>query len=191
MKEIPAGDGDRVLGEMCMDPVNPEIIAVPDLEVPMICDGPKEMAMREGIHERIQAEIYHEDRERAFQAEEMLDTPPGWNEDKDLIMDDGDILAKNMRPEKRRRDEIARGWRKRRKEDNICAEKREHSPTTSRRTQNPEGFYSEDWNEDQQEEDEWQVPDKFQKISQMVFRNRVLESYQVTVFNTKGADVAY
>ena len=25
--------------------------------------------------------------------------------------------------------------------------------------------YSEDWNEHQQEEDEWQVPDKFQKIS--------------------------
>ena len=27
-----------------MDPVNPEIIAVPDLEVPMIFDSPKEMA---------------------------------------------------------------------------------------------------------------------------------------------------
>ena len=64
-------------------------------------------------------------------------------------------------------------------EDDIRAEKREHSPTTSRRTQNPEGFYSEDWNEDQQEEDEWQVPDKFQKISQMVFRNGVLESHPV------------
>ena len=137
-----------------MDPVNPEIIAVPDLEVPMIFDGPKEMVMREGIHERIQAEIYHEDRERAFQAKEMLDTPPGWNEVEDLIMDDGDILAENMRPEKSRRDEITRGRRKRRKEDNIRAEKQEHSPTTSRRTQNPEGFYSKDWNEDQQEEDE-------------------------------------
>ena len=73
----------------------------------MIFDSPEEMVMREGIHERIQAEIYHEDRERAFQAEEMLDTPPGWNEVEDLIMDDGDILAENMRPEKRRRDEIA------------------------------------------------------------------------------------
>ena len=46
---------------MCMDPVNPKIIAVPDLEVPMIFDGPKEMVMREGFHQRIQAEIYHED----------------------------------------------------------------------------------------------------------------------------------
>ena len=45
--------------------------------------------------------------------------------------------------------------------------------------QNPEGFYSEDWDEDKQEEDEWQTPDKFQKISQMVFRNGILESHPV------------
>ena len=101
-----------------MDPVNPEIIAVPDSEVPMIFDGSEKMGMREGIHKRIQAEIYNEDRERAFQAEEMLDTPPGWNEVEDLIMDDGD-----MRPENRRRYEIAQGRRKQKKEDNICAEK--------------------------------------------------------------------
>ena len=63
-------------------------------------------------------------------------------------MDDGDILAESMRPEKSRRDEIARGQRKRRKEDDIRAEKQEHSPTMSRRMQNPEGFYSEEWNED-------------------------------------------
>ena len=72
---IPVGDRDRVLRETCMDSVNPEVISVPDLEVPMIFKGPEEMAMREGIQERIQAEIYHEDRERAFQAKEMLDTP--------------------------------------------------------------------------------------------------------------------
>ena len=64
----------------------------------------------------------------------MLDTPSGWNEVEDLIMDDGDILAKNMRPENRRIDEIAQGWRKRRKDDDIRAEKREHSPNMSRRT---------------------------------------------------------
>ena len=50
LPEIPVGDGDRVLREMGMDPVNPEITAVPDLEIPMFFDGPKEMAMREGIH---------------------------------------------------------------------------------------------------------------------------------------------
>ena len=74
--EIPVVDGERMLREMCMDPVNPEIIAVLDLEIPMILNSPEEMAVREGIHKRIQAEIYHDDRERAFQAEEMLDTPP-------------------------------------------------------------------------------------------------------------------
>ena len=61
--------------------------------------------MREGIHERIQAEIYHEDRERAFQAEESLGAPLEWNKVEDLIMDDGEILAKIMKPKKRRRDE--------------------------------------------------------------------------------------
>ena len=104
---IPVVDGDRVFREMSMDPVNPEIIAVPDLEIPMILVDPEEMVVREGIHEMIQAEIYHDDRERAFQTEQMLDTPPGWNEVKDLILNDGDILSENTRPEKRRRDEIA------------------------------------------------------------------------------------
>ena len=144
----------------------------------MILDDP-EMLVREGIHERIQAEIYHKDMERAVQAEETLDIPPEWNEVKDLILDDGDIWSENMRPEKRRRDEISRGWRKRRKEDDIRAGKQEHSPTVSRRMQNPEGFYSKDWDEDQQEEDEWQALDKFQKISQMVFGNGILESHPV------------
>ena len=145
----------------------------------MILDDPEEMAVREGIHERIQAEIYHKNKEREAQAEEMLDIPPEWNEVKDLILEDGDIFSENMRPEKRMRDEISQGQRKRRKEDNIHAEKQEHSPTLSCRMGNPEGFYSEDWDEDKQEEDEWQIPDKFQKISQMVFRNGILESHLV------------
>ena len=75
---------------------------------------------------------------------------------------------------KRKRDEVAQGRRKRRKEANICPEKREYSPRVSQRTQNPLGFYSEDWDELQQEEDEWQIPDKWQKISQMVFDGRGL-----------------
>ena len=54
-------------------------------------------------------------------------------------------------------------------------EKREHSLMVSWRTQNPAGFYSEDWDEFQQEEDEWQTPDKWQRISQMVFCGGCLE----------------
>ena len=88
-------------------------------------------------------------------------------------------MSGNMRPENRMRDEISQGRKKWRKEDDIWAEKTEHSPTVSRRMQNPEGFYSKDWDEDKQEEDEWQIPDKFQKISQMVFRNGILESHPV------------
>ena len=60
-------------------------------------------------------------------------------------------------------------------EDDLHPEKRKHSPMVSRRTQNPAGFYSEDWDELQPEEDEWQIPDKWQSISQMVFLGRGLE----------------
>ena len=76
-----------------MDPVNPEVIATPEADIPMIFDSLEEREMREEIHERIQAEIHHEDRERAFQAEERLDAPPGWNDVQDLIMDDGRDLG--------------------------------------------------------------------------------------------------
>ena len=47
--------------------------------------------------------------------------------------------------------------------------------TESRRAHHPQGFYSEEWNEDQQEEDDYQSPDKFQRISNMVFLNGVSE----------------
>ena len=127
------------------------------------------MAAREGILKKIQAEIHHENKESEARGKEMLEIPLEWNVVPDLTMEDGDILLENMRPDKWRRDEISRGWRKRRKEDNIQAEKREHSPTVSRRIQNPEGFFSKDWDENKQEEDEWQTPDKCEKISQMVF----------------------
>ena len=96
------------------------------------------MAVREGIHERIQEEIYHEDKERETQAEEMLDRLPEWNEVEDLIWEDGDIFSEGVRLEKRMRDEISQGWRKWRKEDDIRAEKQDHSPTLSRSLRNPE-----------------------------------------------------
>ena len=43
------------------------------------------------------------------------------------------------------------------------------------RTHNPAGFYSEDWDELQQEDNKWKVPDKQQRISQMVFCGGCLE----------------
>ena len=41
------------------------------------------------------------------------------------------------------------------------ADKQEHSPTLSWRIRNSQGFCSEDWGEDKQEEDDWQASDKF------------------------------
>ena len=90
-------------------------------------------------------------------------------EDKEGMM----ITETDTKP---KRDEVAGGRRKRWKEDDICPEKHEHSPMVSRSIQNPAGFYSEDWDEFQQEEDEWQTPDKWQRISQMVFCGRCLET---------------
>ena len=68
------------------------------------------------------------------------------------------FILQALKPDKRKRDEISRGRRKRRREDTIQTEKQEHSPTVSRRIQ---------------------YPDKFQKISQMVFRNRVPEIHPI------------
>ena len=88
-------------------------------------------------------------------------------------MEEEDVLPEATGSTKRRQDKVSRGWRKRPKEDDIRPEKHGHSPTVSWRIQNPEGFYSEDWNEVQKEEDEW--PDKWQRISQMVFHGGGLE----------------
>ena len=41
---------------------------------------------------------------------------------------------------KRKRDEVACGWRKWQREDDIRPEKRDHSPRLSWRTQNPAGL---------------------------------------------------
>ena len=133
------------------------------------------IAVREGVHKRIQAENHHEDKEGEATAEEMLEVPPEWNEVPDLMMEDKDVLPEAEGSTKRKRDEVAQGRRKRRKEDDIRPEKRVHFPTVCWRTQNTGGFYSEDWNEVQQEEDEWQAPDKWQRILQMVFRGEGLK----------------
>ena len=80
-------------------------------------------------------------------------------------------------------------------EDEIRPEKIFHLPSASRRTHNLERFYSEDWNEVQREEDEWQAPDEWRTILQMVFRSGDLEINPVgyrlissSVLNTKGVD---
>ena len=117
----------------------------------------------------------YDDKEAISRAEEMLELRPVWNKEQDIILDDVDILPGDLRPEKRKREEISRGRRKRRHEEDIRVDKREHSPRESRRVHHPKGFYSEEFNKDQQEEDDYQSPDKFQRISNMVFLNEVSE----------------
>ena len=60
------------------------------LEIPIIPEEPDTIAMRGGIHEIIQAEIQHEDKEAEAMVKEMLDAPPVWNEVPDLMMETKD-----------------------------------------------------------------------------------------------------
>ena len=55
---------------------------------------------------------------------------------------------------KKRRDEEARERRKWWKEEDIWADKREHSLSLQVQIWRSEGFYSENWGEDQQEADD-------------------------------------
>ena len=50
--------------------------------------------MREGIHERIQAEIHQGNKEEEARAEEMLEVPPEWNKVLDLMMEEEDIYPR-------------------------------------------------------------------------------------------------
>ena len=110
--EVSLGERERVYMETGPNPKSPEITVEPALDIQVIPEDPEEMAAREGIHKRIKAEIHHEDKEREARVEEMLEIPLEWNEVPDLIMEDGDILPEDMRPDKQRRDEISRGRRK-------------------------------------------------------------------------------
>ena len=135
----------------------------------MITEDPEVIAEREGVHKRIQTKIQHEEKEAEMVEAVMLEIPPKWNAVPDLIMEDEEELMITETDYKQKRDEVARGRRKQPKEDDIHPEKCEHSPMVSRRTRNPEGLYSEDWDESKQEVDKWQIPDKWQRILQMVF----------------------
>ena len=53
LPEVSLGERERVYMETRPDPINPEITPKPDLEIPMIPEDAEEIAVREGIHERI------------------------------------------------------------------------------------------------------------------------------------------
>ena len=70
LPEVSLGERERVYMETGPDPKSPEITAEPALDIQVIPEDPEETAAREGIHERIQWEIHHEDKEREARAEE-------------------------------------------------------------------------------------------------------------------------
>ena len=132
LPKAPLGEAERRHIVPSVDQRNSEIPLEPALEIQIIPEDP----------------------------EEMLKAPPEWNEVPDLMMEAKNVLPEAAESTKRKQDEVTLGRRKRRKEDDIPSEKGGHLPTVSWKIQNPEGFYFEDWNEVQQEEDEWQAPDK-------------------------------
>ena len=75
-QEAPLVEVERRPIEPSVDQRNPEIPPEPTLEIQIVPEDPEEIAVREGIFERIQEEIHHEDKEAEARAEEMLEVPP-------------------------------------------------------------------------------------------------------------------
>ena len=130
------------------------VLPAEPLEEPMLPAEPVEESVMEGVHERVQVELYHEAKEAEAMIEEQLEVWLQWNAVPNLMMDPGIEEDRLEHHTKRRRDEVARGRRKQRKEDDIRSDKQEHSPSMQVQTQRPDGFYSDDWGEDQQEADD-------------------------------------
>ena len=150
LSEMPGREPERVHLETGLEVHVPKAHLEGEIEMDLQ-DTPESIVEREGIHERIQSELRNEDKEEVSRAEEMLELPPGWNEVQDLIMDGGDMISEDLRPEKRKREEISRGRRKHRHEEDLRGDKCKHSPTESLRLHPPQGFYSEEWDEDLQD----------------------------------------
>ena len=87
LPEVHRREAEEMLGSKAEVPVISEVDNGPYLELPIIPKEPENIAVREGIHERLQAEIRHEDNEAEVMAEGMLEAPPAWNEVPDLMME--------------------------------------------------------------------------------------------------------
>ena len=71
--ETPVGEVEIMSRETTQDWRDPEIPLEPDLKIPVIPEDPEVIAVREGMLERIQAEIHLEDKEAGAAPEEMLE----------------------------------------------------------------------------------------------------------------------
>ena len=90
---------------------------------------------------------------------------------------------------KRKMDEVSQRPKKRQKEEDIWADKIEHSPLMEFRKWKQEGLYLKDWNAE--EEDKWQVQDKGKRISQMEFYGRVPEIHSHLGRYTTGSSTQH
>ena len=113
LPEATLGEAERRNIEPSLNQRNPEIPPEPALEIQIILKDPEEIAVRDGIHERIQAEIHQGNKEEEGRAEEMLEVPPELNEVPDLMMEEEDVLPEATGSTKRRGEEVSRGQRKR------------------------------------------------------------------------------
>ena len=118
--ESPLGKAERRPIEPSVNQTNPEIPPEPAVEIQIVPENPEEIAVREGMKERIQAEIHHEDKEVEARVEKMLEVPPEWNEVPKLMMEDKDILPE---AERFHQTEVAQVQRKQWKEDYIWPKK--------------------------------------------------------------------
>ena len=95
------------------------------------------------------------------------------------MMEKEDVLPEATGSTKRREMKFPEGGENGRGKTISGQRNKDIRPQYPGRIQNPEGFDSDDWDEVQQEEDKWQAPDKWQRISQMVFCNRVQRIHPV------------
>ena len=107
LPEIPRAETEEVTREQPEDQGRHELHPEPTLDIPMIAEDPEVIAEREGVHERIQAEIQHEEKEAEMVEEVMLEIPPEWNAVPDLIMKDEEELMIMETDNKWRSDEEA------------------------------------------------------------------------------------
>ena len=117
LQEVPGQESEVGAREQPEKQGRHELHPEPDLEISVIPEDTEDIAVREGIHERIQAEIHHEEKEAEAGADEMLEVPLEWNEVPDLMMEDKDVQPATETAVNWKIDKVARGWRKGRKED--------------------------------------------------------------------------
>ena len=107
LPEIPRKESEVGVREQPEDQRRPELYPEPDLDTPILPENPEAIAEREGIHERIQSEIQHKDKEAEAAEELMLEIPPEWNAVPDLIMEDKEGMMITETDNKWKRDDVA------------------------------------------------------------------------------------